>query len=270
MIVYFSTTWCGYCRQLEKKVLETKKVREFTGPFAKVKIDPETGADAEMLARKFGVSGYPSVFVVPTGKHPEKIRASGAAGPDAFIAAVQRVAGGRKAVAASAKKQAPPVAETQQPESMKVNIPASLIADLPPDVVQMQAQGRNGMVVTTLTTEIKRAERKGIRPKAAYLYARALSSRAMRKHSDAAADLERYLAAEPDDVAARETLARSYLNVTMYDDAAIELETLVKSHPTPERKFLLAEAYAKSGKTKEAKPLYEAACKQGHAPACGK
>jgi hypothetical protein len=54
----------------------------------------------------------------------------------------------------------------------------------------------------------------------------------------------------------------------MFSDAAIELEALVKTHPTAERKYLLAEAYAKSNRAKEAKPLYEAACKEGHAPAC--
>lgn len=269
LIVYFATPWCGYCTVLEKNVLQTKKVRDALGAYAKVKINPEDSPDAEMIARKFGVSGYPSVFVVPPGnKFPEKVPASGAAGPDAFIAAVQRAAGVKTAPVAGKKEPAPVAAAPAVQESMKVAIPASLLKDLPGDVVEQQAQGRHDAVVTTLSAEIKRAEKNGIKPKAGYYYARALSYRAQRKHSDAAADLEAYLKAQPDDVAARETLARSYLNVTLHEDAAAELERLVETHPTPERKWLLAEAYSKSGRAADAKPLYESACAGGYAAAC--
>jgi thiol-disulfide isomerase/thioredoxin len=165
MLVYFATPWCGYCKVLEAKVFETSKIREFLGGFPKVKINPEDSPDAEMLARKFGVSGYPSVFVVPPGnKFPEKIRASGAAGPDAFIAEIKRVTGGKVPAPASGGGKKPVAAEAPQ-ESLKVNIPATLLKDLPADVVQQQAEGRHAAVVQSLSSEIKRAEKNGIRPK---------------------------------------------------------------------------------------------------------
>lgn len=269
MVVYFHTDWCGYCKLLDSKVLSDRTVMDFLGPLAKVKINPETSPEAEKLARTFGVSGYPSVFVVLPGKAPEKIAAYGGNPPAVFIRQIQRVVGSAApASGRSAEKEKEK--DAAAPESLKVKIPSSLLPDLPPDVVDLQARGRHQMAVVTLTEEIRRAKRNGVKPKPGWFYARALSYRAMHKHSDAAADLEEYLRAEPDDVAAREVLARSYLNVTMYSDAAIELEKIVKEHPNAERFFLLGEAYSKDKKPERAKHAYGIACDHGYKPACGK
>ena len=69
---------------------------------------------------------------------------------------------------------------------------------------------------------------------------------------------------------AREILARSYLNLTMYDDATRELEALTKDHPSGELLFLLAEAQTKNKKPADAKGNYAASCKLGYKAACGK
>lgn len=68
LIVYFYTDWCGYCRQLDRDILATEEVSQFMATVAKVRINPEAGADEHTLAQQYGVTGYPSIFVIPPDK----------------------------------------------------------------------------------------------------------------------------------------------------------------------------------------------------------
>jgi len=61
--VYFYTDWCHYCRELEDKLLQTPAVQEHLTAVVKVKINPESGAEEEELARRYGIEGYPSFFI---------------------------------------------------------------------------------------------------------------------------------------------------------------------------------------------------------------
>jgi len=63
VLIYFYTDWCGYCRQLESKLLERPEVEDYTQYLVKIRINPEHGPDEQLLARQYGVSGYPAVFV---------------------------------------------------------------------------------------------------------------------------------------------------------------------------------------------------------------
>lgn len=66
-LVYFYADWCGYCRQLERDLLDRAMVQEYTKYLVKIRVNPEAGAAERALAKTYGVSGYPSVFVHPAG-----------------------------------------------------------------------------------------------------------------------------------------------------------------------------------------------------------
>ncbi|MCP4200871.1 MAG: thioredoxin fold domain-containing protein [bacterium] len=67
VLVYFYADWCGYCRQLESELLSRAVVQEYTKYLVKIKVNPEKGAAERALANRYGVTGYPSVFVHPAG-----------------------------------------------------------------------------------------------------------------------------------------------------------------------------------------------------------
>lgn len=67
VLVYFHTDWCGYCRQLESELLNRAVVQEYTKYLVKIKVNPEKGDRERALANRYGVTGYPSVFVHPAG-----------------------------------------------------------------------------------------------------------------------------------------------------------------------------------------------------------
>jgi thiol-disulfide isomerase/thioredoxin len=69
MLVYFFTDWCQYCRAFEREVLYQREV-ESQLRVIKVRVNAEQNADDTALARRFGVSGYPSLFLVLPGSPP--------------------------------------------------------------------------------------------------------------------------------------------------------------------------------------------------------
>ena len=263
MIVYFRTEWCPHCKALDANVLKTAKVAAFLDAFVKVRINPETGSPEENLAKTFGISGYPSMFVVVSGGKPVKVTASENMSAESFIKGVRNISG-------DPAKPKVPAAAAPTATALKIERPGEVTNAIDPEILALQNAGRNEEAVSRLTQEINRAERNGVSASPPLYYARALSYRALHEHSKAAEDLSHWIKAHPDDAKARETLARSYLNLTMYDDASRELGELVKDHPTGELLFLLAEADTKRGKADVAKPNYAASCKLGYKAACGK
>ncbi len=63
LVVYFYADWCGYCRQFERELLGTPKVKAFLGSALAVMINPDKGSQESDLARYYGVDGYPTFFV---------------------------------------------------------------------------------------------------------------------------------------------------------------------------------------------------------------
>jgi len=63
MIVYFHASWCPYCRELEKNVLTKTEVQDFLEDKIKVRINAEKSDREAKIAEKYGIRGYPSVFV---------------------------------------------------------------------------------------------------------------------------------------------------------------------------------------------------------------
>lgn len=57
-------TWCGPCKQLKRTTFSDKAVGEyFNKNFINVALDGEKG-DGRMLAQKFGLRGFPSLYVI--------------------------------------------------------------------------------------------------------------------------------------------------------------------------------------------------------------
>lgn len=102
VLVYFYADWCGYCRQLESELLYQPEVEESLSFLVKVRINPDHGPAEQDLARRYGVRGYPAVFVHPVDPEasPKKIaRMVVERGkrrlmtPDEFVATLARASG---------------------------------------------------------------------------------------------------------------------------------------------------------------------------------
>jgi thiol-disulfide isomerase/thioredoxin len=90
LLVYFHTSWCGYCKRMERDLFPA--VDKTLGKMLKVRIDPERSPEEQGLAARYGVHGYPSLFLERNGA-PERVmpfRQSGGAWnmvtPDEFVA----------------------------------------------------------------------------------------------------------------------------------------------------------------------------------------
>ena len=66
-LVYFYTDWCPYCRRLNTNILASEEMDDYLDDVVAVRINPEAGARERALSKQFGVSGYPSIFVLPEG-----------------------------------------------------------------------------------------------------------------------------------------------------------------------------------------------------------
>lgn len=98
-LLLFHVDWCGYCKKLQAELLDNSKVRQFISSYYRVKINPENGEKENLIAMKYGVSGYPNFRVVfPDGGsvrvHPFKNGRIYT--PDEFIAELKAVLAGKK------------------------------------------------------------------------------------------------------------------------------------------------------------------------------
>jgi thioredoxin-related protein len=66
ILVYFTATWCGYCRSFEKVTLADESVTTAIHPFLKTRLDYD---DDAYLASKYGIRGVPTVLLLnPKGQ----------------------------------------------------------------------------------------------------------------------------------------------------------------------------------------------------------
>jgi thiol-disulfide isomerase/thioredoxin len=63
MAVYFRTDWCPYCRRLDRDLLSSGPVIAYFRSVVKVRINPEAGVVEKEIARRYGVTGYPSLYL---------------------------------------------------------------------------------------------------------------------------------------------------------------------------------------------------------------
>jgi thiol:disulfide interchange protein len=100
LAVYFYTDWCGYCRQLDKGLLSKPEVQQPFQYLVKVKINPEQGQAERAIADQYGVTGYPSFFVLPSADgQAERVAGQVQEGggwrlrtPDEFVARCEQAA----------------------------------------------------------------------------------------------------------------------------------------------------------------------------------
>ncbi len=61
--VDFYTSWCGYCKKMDRTTFRDTAVTKFVkGNYIAYKLDAEKG-EGPQFARKYGVSGYPTIIV---------------------------------------------------------------------------------------------------------------------------------------------------------------------------------------------------------------
>lgn len=113
LIVYFYADWCPYCRSLDNQYLPSQPVRDYLRTVIKVRINPEHGRAERELANRYGVTGYPSYFVIQKpSSAPRQISPFRRGAPnlttEEFAVAMQNAASmpGRKIVAPTSQSNA--------------------------------------------------------------------------------------------------------------------------------------------------------------------
>lgn len=95
--VDFSTSWCGWCKVMDRKTFGDKKVAEYVeAHYVAYKLDAEAGEGPE-LARKYEITGYPTVILFDHEGNV-LVKLVGYKDADAFLAALKQYeeAGTRK------------------------------------------------------------------------------------------------------------------------------------------------------------------------------
>ncbi len=88
IMVDFYTDWCGWCKVLDKETYSNAAVVEFSKKIVSVKVNAEK--EGVELAKKYGVSGYPTILFVTAGG--EQVgRMGGYSPPEPFLDTAQRI-----------------------------------------------------------------------------------------------------------------------------------------------------------------------------------
>ncbi len=78
LLVYFRTDWCGYCRRLEAGLLADSAVESYLSEaVVRCRVNPEESAEARAVSDRYGVTGYPSLFLVADGLEPIRVSTYG-------------------------------------------------------------------------------------------------------------------------------------------------------------------------------------------------
>jgi thiol-disulfide isomerase/thioredoxin len=71
IMIDFYTSWCGWCKKLDKETFKDETVRALSTQFVCIKVNADT---SKSLTKKYGVRGYPTVvFLNSSGKQIGKI-----------------------------------------------------------------------------------------------------------------------------------------------------------------------------------------------------
>jgi thioredoxin-related protein len=101
LIDFSGSDWCGWCIRLDKEVFSQKAFKDYAKdnlilvladfPSDKSKQSPELKAQNEKLAKEFGVSGFPTVFLLtPDGKPVAKTGYQDG-GPEAYVTHIKKL-----------------------------------------------------------------------------------------------------------------------------------------------------------------------------------
>jgi len=64
LVIYFYADWCPYCRDFDRDYLTAPVVKQYLSGVVKVRINPDHGRPERLLARQYGIDGYPSFLVI--------------------------------------------------------------------------------------------------------------------------------------------------------------------------------------------------------------
>jgi hypothetical protein len=70
LVVYFYVDWCPYCHALENEYFPSAPVRDYLNSVVKIRINPELSRADREMGQVFGISGYPSFFVLAPNSVP--------------------------------------------------------------------------------------------------------------------------------------------------------------------------------------------------------
>ncbi len=79
-VLYFTATWCGYCRQMERTTLSNGSVKSWLEPFGRIKLDYDEQSE---LVKRYQIRGVPA-FVMVNARGEEISRLVGMTEPDPF------------------------------------------------------------------------------------------------------------------------------------------------------------------------------------------
>lgn len=98
VLVDFTTTWCSWCRRLEKDVFSTAEFQQGTSDWVKLALDAEKEGAGVDWAKRFHVSGYPTVILLnPDGSEIDRV--SGYAPMPTFLQVFRDYADGKGTLA---------------------------------------------------------------------------------------------------------------------------------------------------------------------------
>lgn len=130
LVVYFYADWCGYCRALDSQYLPAAPVQQYLRGVVKVRINPEDGPAEEEIASRYGVTGYPSFFILRNLSAPPRkvspFRRSGANLTPAEFATVCEQAASvstQLPISAPPARRSNTTAITRTPKAQVVEVP---------------------------------------------------------------------------------------------------------------------------------------------------
>jgi thioredoxin-like negative regulator of GroEL len=243
LLIYFRVDWCPYCRSMDRDVLPASSVIRFLGEVVKVRVNVEASPADRALAERFGVKGYPSVYVIPVPDAPPH-----------------------------------PVPSFSRTKNEDITVTAEKFVKACEEVGLRQSRG----LVRDGYDKVRRGDPAGARADLdqaieidprnaqAFLWRGYLEAEAGEK-GKAAGDLKRAIELDPREPFAYSTLARLYLLNGQFDDAIATLGPLIDTAPDWQRGLgfaLRGEAYGRKGDTARAFADHGEACRRQNARSC--
>ncbi len=148
VLLYFYTDWCPHCRRFDQQIAPSPEMAEYMHHAIAVRINPEKGTGEEALAKRYGVTGYPTLLILPPGTEQTQKVTAYRTSPAEFVEACETA--GRK----RQMKKSQSSATLVSPLSARPKAPVAAAAQqakVPPPPVTHQAKNtvrlKNGNVI---------------------------------------------------------------------------------------------------------------------------
>ncbi len=91
-LVYFSTDWCHYCKNLDRNVLHDPSVDAALAGVARVRVNPESSTPASSLYQRFRGTYVPLIYLVTAhGDGTDKVATPDNVNAEGFVRELKRV-----------------------------------------------------------------------------------------------------------------------------------------------------------------------------------